>query len=342
MMFDVLRIDDAMWHGLSQVPRSEAQSRWLQQLFFAAIQYEILAQPAEPLAAYFPSSPRYSSQRGHRGLAEELTRFLTAHWTQIVTLVRSREIQINKLGRLAIFAPYFRHYSAGEPASFIEIGSSVGLGLLWPYLAFNFRAHGCIGSSEPHATLLTTVHGKPDVALAGRLPPPRFLAGVELNPLSAKNANDARWLRALIGPDDAFGRALLDFGLGLVTRYQPRILTGSVERVLPALLPDVPTQTLIVYHALVMQDLRDQGVAAELYEQLKRASLRHTVHEIGIEWRAPWDSEKVPPVEVYARTWSPVGPIDARIASTDDAADGRFLGFEPEPTPLTPQRPPVA
>jgi hypothetical protein len=69
---------------------------------------------------------------------------------------------------------------------------------------------------------------------------------VDPNPVDVTDADDARWLRACVWPDQPDRAARLDAALALAATAPPLLLRGAVLDVLPAALAAVPADALPV------------------------------------------------------------------------------------------------
>jgi len=70
--------------------------------------------------------------------------------------------------------------------------------------------------------------------------------GVDLDPLDVTDADDARWLRACVPPDQPERSARLDAEMALAATARPLLLRGDPVEVLPDALARVPADALPV------------------------------------------------------------------------------------------------
>ncbi len=300
--------------------------------FFAAVHYVVLENPAELLAFFFPSSPAYDPKTDWAGAGTVFWEFVQRRSREIMQTVQTREVQINKLGRLALFAPLFLEVArrCPQPLAFVEVGSSIGLGLLWPHFRYSYAGFGQITGADANDELSCRIEGAPKVPLHGILPDACSLCGIESSLLSASNPEDVRWLIALTAPGDADGLLRLRHGLEMLTRKKPHIEHGCVLDVLPRLEPELPRDAaIVVYHAMTMHHLRDDGKAEEFRKLLQRIGTQHRTFELGVEWVENTDRARShpTPVELTFTEWTVNGPQINRIGETDPAADGILLKF---------------
>ena len=204
-------------------------------LFMGAVQYLVLGDSREPLAAYFPATSAFDTNLNRANAGIVFCEFIQRRKDEIWNIVQTREVQINKLGRLALFAPLFLEIAnrSAKPLAFVDVGCSVGLGLLWPQYSFHYPGHGKIIAGEIFGELTCPIKGAPSISLNGKLPEPSFLCGIDHTPLSVASEEDVRWLFALTAPHDEDGRNNLRTGLEAVAIVKPRIEQGCVLDVLP-------------------------------------------------------------------------------------------------------------
>ncbi len=70
--------------------------------------------------------------------------------------------------------------------------------------------------------------------------------GVDLDPIDVTDADDARWLRACLPPDQPERRARLDAEMALAATAPPLLLRGDVAELLPDAIARVPADALPV------------------------------------------------------------------------------------------------
>jgi hypothetical protein len=326
---------DAFWSEVNRMAdRLEIQRRkMLHYLLMDAVHYLALGDSHEPVAAFFPSSSAYNPNLDRAEAGASFWEFFQRQRQEIWSLVQTRDVQINKLGRLALFAPLFLEIArrSSPPLAFVDVGCSVGLGLLWPYYDHNYPGHGTITCGRTgFGELDCAIEGTPSIPLTGSLPTTNFLCGIELSPLSTTCENDVRWLLALTAPDDKTGRERLQQGLAAVAKVKPRIEQGDMLKVLPQLEREwKDNATLVVYHSMTMHHLQDSE--REIFQKiLMQLANRRRVFEIGVEWtkRVPPDHEGPLPVEIIFCEWRANDFLLETIGETDPSADGRWIKFK--------------
>ena len=181
--------------------------------------------------------------------------WVDAHWTALRRVIGARATQTNEPGRCAVLAPVLA--SLPQPITLLEIGSSAGLCLLPDRYRYAYAVEGASAERSPDAAgpdaplLECRVTGTPpgdpsDLVVAAR-------CGLDLHPLDPADADDARWLRALVWPGEDAREARLAACLELAAQDPPPILTGDVRDGLGALLDRVaPGSTPVLQHSAVL------------------------------------------------------------------------------------------
>lgn len=161
--------------------------------------------------------------------------------------MRTRLTQTNEPGRCATLLPFLAAIEG--PLALLEVGASAGLCLYpdrWQYR----YADAVVG--DPDAPLLACEPLGPFTA-PSRLPEVIWRAGIDLNPLDVTDADDVRWLEALVWPEQTERRARLHDALA-IARDDPALLTaGDLNDELVALASNAPDDaTLVVFHSAVL------------------------------------------------------------------------------------------
>lgn len=298
--------------------------RWL---FMGMVQLLALGPDGLPLARHLPNAPCYDDSADSDDSGRVFHEFCRLCWDDIWSGVRTRHVQINKVGRNAIFVPLFhkaRKWFTEEPV-FIEVGSSVGFGLLWPFIRYDWGCHGITQPSEmnTNVTVSCDLQGKVPPYLPDLLATPRNLYGIEIHPLDLRNPDDCRWLQALVAPGDRSGLRLLNAGLDLAAAVQPKIVTGCAAERITSIAAGTPDRPLFVYHSMTEHHLRAQQKLDQFRRTLRDLSAMRQVVEFGVEWRR----EPGNPVEVFVTRWSPAGGDEQLVGFTDPSANGSYLRF---------------
>lgn len=260
--------------------------------FFTAMNFLVLGEPDTPLARFYP----YLQPEGTWPASEVypvFRDFVLAHREVLKTLLPTARLQTNEVTRCANILPAFLlAYQRGEyqPLNMIEIGSSLGLNLLWFQYGYRYVQR------EPAQTWQMNDPAVPvqiscNVQAQKGFPLPPFplmprvvrCQGIELMPRDLHNAYDVRWLRAAIWPEELERYRLLDTALNFA-RSQPFIIhPGDACDILPALLSTIPARhTAVIWHSFAL----NQGpaeVKEQVHQQIAHASWGMPIYRVSLE-----------------------------------------------------------
>lgn len=167
-------------------------------------------------------------------------------WDEIVPILSTRRTQTNEPARCALLLPALARLP--EPLALVEVGASAGLCLLYGRYAYDY---GVARVGDGAVTLRCAVSGP--VPIPDRVPEIAWRAGLDLNPLDARDPDTRRWLECLVWPEHDDRRATLRAALELAAQDPPRVERGDLLRDLPALLDEAPRDaTLVVTHTAVL------------------------------------------------------------------------------------------
>jgi hypothetical protein len=161
----------------------------------------------------------------------------------------ARATQTNEVGRLATLVPAFALFD--NPLALVEVGASAGLCLYPDRWGYRWEtAHGPV-TLGPEPLLGCRVRGP--APLPDRLPDVAFRAGVDLNPLDVRDADQMAWLRQLIWPEQPDRAARLVRAIDVARAEPPRIRRGDLLTELPALVEEATGHgTVVVFHSAVI------------------------------------------------------------------------------------------
>ena len=227
-------------------------------IFLAAIHDELLRDPDDELAAYYPTVG--GTRAADDALAAALTGFCAAREPQLAGTLAVRRTQTNETARCAGLLPAFAAIAGGRPLAQIEIGASAGLNGLWDHYAYDYAG---------------TVAGDPDSALriacelrgggAPPLDPPHvaWRAGIDLSPVDLRVPAEVRWLRACVWPDQRARHERLEAALAVAREHGPvDIRRGDALALLPGVIESAPAGALLcVFHTAALAYFTPEQVA---------------------------------------------------------------------------------
>ena len=211
----------------------------------------------------------------------ELAAWVRANWGRVEALILARATQTNEPGRCAVLAPVIA--SLQQPVALIEVGPSAGACLMMDHYQYRWTGDVIEVGGADGGPVIESLHtgrvpvlGVPEVA---------WRVGIDLNPLSATNPDDVRWLRSLVWPgEDAREQRLADC-LEVVRQDPPRIVTGDAIDLLPQVLAEVPAGlTPVVYHSAVLA----------YFHRDDRRRFVDLVADLGVHWVSLEGAKVVP------------------------------------------------
>ena len=196
---------------------------------FAAVHDLLLADPGQPLAAWYPNltaEPRTDDP------LEAFVEFCAGHHDALVERVSTRFPQTNEIGRGALLLVGLAAVEAGgRPLAQLDVGASAGLNLLLEHYGYDYSGHRL----GPDRLVLPC-----EVSGTGQLPAavPSFSRhlGLDRDPVDLEDPDQARWLEACVWPDqtDRFHR--LQAAIGIAREQRVEVRRGDAVKDLAAAL----------------------------------------------------------------------------------------------------------
>ena len=139
--------------------------------------------------------------------------------------------------------------TSSAPIHLIEVGASAGVHLhvdRFGYLIGD-RRYGLDGATVTVDSRWIGAHPPPAL---DPIPPIVTRVGIDLNPVPATDADQRRWLRALVWPENQADADLLEAALTSLAADPPTIIAGDAIEVCPTLGRHLPRgEPRIVFHA---------------------------------------------------------------------------------------------
>ena len=193
---------------------------------------------------------------------------------ELERLVATRTTQTNEVGRCTSLLPALcsiaAAYPAGTPLALLDLGTSAGLNLLFDDYAYTYRLEGSdhavtAGPDGATVALECKARGNPAVLPPLRAPALTARVGLDLSPIDARSADEARWLLACQWPENPtrFGRLRGALANVAASGHPPRLERGDMiddlARVAATIEGDGP---LVVFHSWVAAYLDEAHQAA--------------------------------------------------------------------------------
>ena len=218
-------------------------------VFLAAVHDELLREPDDELAAYYPTVG--GSRAPDAGLRAALERFCAARDDRLAATLAARRTQTNETARCAGLLPAFAAVAGGRPLAQIEIGASAGLNGLWDHYAYDYDGRAAGDASSP-LRIACALRGPTVPPLDP--PPVTWRAGIDLSPVDVRDPGDVRWLRACLWPDQPARRARLDAAVAVALEHGPvDIRRGDALALLPGVIESAPAGAPVgVFHTAAL------------------------------------------------------------------------------------------
>lgn len=253
------------------------------ELLLAAAHSLLLEGRDHPLAQFYPTCEKAGSNESP---VAHFRNFCTVNEDQLRLIIATRRCQTNDVGRSAILLPAFEHVSRiaeSNSLAQIEIGTSAGLNLNWDQYSYEFVGDNRVRESDSPVTITTEVRGKCQPPLPQNFPTVAHRCGIDINTLDVTDDEDARWLHALIHPNQIRRHRQLAAAIKLARENQPPLIEGDVFEELPAQLANAPSNVdLVVFSTHVLYQFTEDQIA-ELRSLLSSHSSEQPVHWLSID-----------------------------------------------------------
>lgn len=176
--------------------------------------------------------------------------WLVEHWPGVEAEARSRRTQTNEVGRCAPLVAALARIPG--PIALLEVGASAGLCLVPERYAYRFGRADALGESPllGTGTPVITCAVDDDALIPETLPDIRWRRGIDLDPLSAADPDDARWLEALVPLDREDRRDRLRQALEAARVDPPLVVAGDALDALGEVAAEAPAEATLVVASL--------------------------------------------------------------------------------------------
>jgi len=210
-------------------------------LILAALHDLALAGRAPALAAAYAAADSDAAARAAIDTMLGLT-------DEVVAIAARRRTRPDETGRCAVLHPAIAEAASRVGAGavgLIDVACSAGLDLNVDRVGISYSNGQTLGDPSSPVRFTASVVGDRPVST---LPIPEVVGriGIDREPVDVTDADDARWLRACLPPDQPERAAMLDAELALAATDPPLLLTGDAVDLLPDALARVPADALPV------------------------------------------------------------------------------------------------
>ncbi|WP_309713597.1 DUF2332 domain-containing protein, partial [Pseudolysinimonas sp.] len=203
--------------------------------------------------------------------------WLVENWPAVEAAARERRTQTNEVGRCAPLVAALDRIPG--PLALLEVGASAGLCSIPERYSYRFGDDPLLGAGKPLIECAVDGPGLAPVAL----PDIRWRLGLDLNPLSAENADDAAWLEALVPLDRPDRRERLRAALATAQHDPPRVIAGDALGDLADAVAEAPVDlTLVVVSLGTLVYLSPEARSAFPAEVAGRGARLVTLEQSGV------------------------------------------------------------
>ncbi len=227
---------------------------------FAAMHFLLLGGADHPLTAYYSSLGGGSPPDDHLGVV--FSDFCRQNRTELVHLIKTRRVQTNEVARAAVLMLGLGVVAARteRPLAVIEIGASAGLLLRWDLYYHDFGPAGAVGDAGSPVRINCGLRGTVRPPVPAVMPAATWRMGMDLDPVNPADPLAARWLEALVWPDQDRRRARLLAAIEVARTHPVDLVAGDALVDLPGMIAQCPPDTaLCVFHSHVLNQFTPEA-----------------------------------------------------------------------------------
>ncbi|MEV0172210.1 DUF2332 domain-containing protein [Streptomyces sp. NPDC050803] len=166
----------------------------------------------------------------------------------VVAVAARRPPRADETGRCAVLYPAVAEAArrvGADTVGLIDVGCSAGLNLTVDRVGITYSNGQLLGDPSSPVQLTASIVGERPVPVRA-MPEVVARIGVDVAPFDVTDADDARWLRACLWPEQRERIARLEAEMALAATAPPLLLQGDVVDVLPDAFARVPADALPV------------------------------------------------------------------------------------------------
>ena len=271
--------DDSLLEMVSVVPTGQIHMNML----LAGVHYLMLYDSNVPLADWYPS---LGGTRGPEGIEQPFADFVQANRDPLTALMKSRRVQTNEVARCAYLLPAYNVVNAltAPPVALIEVGTSAGVTQNVDRYGYRYRsAAAAVALGERSPVQLQCDTGDAVPAPARALPQIEWRTGMDLHPVDISDEDQAKWLRALVWPDQVERHTRMAAAIEVAQRYPPTVEGGDVFAVVPQLVESAPAEAaVVIQHTWVLNQL-SRGDRERFYHMLDDLAVDRSIYRVSGE-----------------------------------------------------------
>ena len=166
----------------------------------------------------------------------------------VVAIAARRQVPTRETGRCVVLYPAIAEAARRVGATavgLIDVGCSAGLNLNVDHVGITYSNGQSLGDPTSPVQMTSSVVGDRPIPTRS-MPEVVARVGVDRDPVDLTDADDARWLRACLWPDQPERAARLEAEMALTTAAPPLLLRGDAVEVMPGAFARVPADALPV------------------------------------------------------------------------------------------------
>jgi hypothetical protein len=166
----------------------------------------------------------------------------------VVAIAARRQTQTIETGRCAVLYPAIAEAArrvGANAVGLIDLCCSAGLNLNVDRVGITYGNGQSLGDPSSPVQLSSSIVGDRPIPTRA-MPEVVARVGIDLDPVDVTDADDARWLRACLWPDQPERVARLEAEMALAATAPPLLLQGDAVEMLPDAFAGVPADALPV------------------------------------------------------------------------------------------------
>ena len=166
----------------------------------------------------------------------------------VVAIAVRRQARTNETGRCAVLYPAIAEAARRVGATavgLVDVGCSAGLNLNVDRVGITYSNGQSLGDLSSPVQMSSSIVGDRPIPTRA-IPEVVARIGVDLDPVDVTDADDCRWLRACLWPNQPERVARLEAEIALAATAPPLLLQGDVVEVMPHAFARVPADALPV------------------------------------------------------------------------------------------------
>jgi hypothetical protein len=170
--------------------------------------------------------------------------WLLANWATVRDMAAVRSTQTNEPRRCAGLLPVLAGIPG--PLALLEVGASAGLCLYPDRYSYSYDGGPLLHPDDGPSRVLLEAETTGGVPIPSSLPTVVWRAGIDIRPLQVGDAEDMRWLRTLIWPEQHARRKRIEDAIQIVSADPPLLIRGDATDALPTLAAQAPPEATLV------------------------------------------------------------------------------------------------